>query len=165
MFTPSFFKPCSSSYASPGEPVSISTGCSPNTTCTLDSGGTAEDGADRFAVGEHDALVALGCLREVLLRDRPARAGLIDRHRRFHDRARVHVAVADHEDAEAAVAVDGFDHDGAALLLLERAQAIDRARDDRRWRKLGKPQNREVLVELAQAARVVAEQRLAARVL
>ena len=122
--------------------------------------GHAQHRAQRLAVDQQDALVALAHLGQVALGHRPAAAEV---GRLLQDRSGVGIALADVEDAEAARGVQRLDHHLAALLGQERAQAAGLAGDHHRRGQLGEAEHRQLLVRLAQAARVVDQQGLAAR--
>ncbi len=73
----------------------------------------AVDDADRFAVDEDDALVALAHVGQVALHDEGLAEGALEH---FEQRDEVLVAAGDAEDAGAAIAVERLDDDVAVLL-------------------------------------------------
>ncbi len=96
---------------------------------------------------------------QVLLRHDPAAAEV---GRLLEDGARVGVAAAHVKNAEPTRGVEGLDHHLAPLLGQKRPQPVRLARHHRRRAEVGELQHRQLLVLLAQAARVIDDQRPAA---
>ncbi len=121
--------------------------------------GHAEDGAERLAVEEEDALVACGDRGEELLHDDEAPA-LAGEH--VDDGARVLVAGLDLDDAHPAGAVERLDDGDAAVVAAEAVDHVAIGGDQGARRPLGEVERVELLVGVAEAAGVVDEERPAA---
>ena len=119
--------------------------------------GLAVDRARDLAVDQHDALVALGHRGEEGLRDIRLAPHAAEQ---FGERGEVGAVAADAEHRRAGIAVERLDDD-LAMPGVERLQLVERARDQRRRHEAREVEHEQFLGRVADAARVVDDQRLA----
>ncbi len=118
-------------------------------------GGDAQHRADRLALDQDDALVADAHLRQVALHDQRL---AIEQGEHLKKRVEVLVAGLDAEDAGAAIAEQRLDDD-VAMLGAEGEDLVAIAGDQRRRHQPLEPRHKEFFRRIADARRVVDDQR------